>query len=69
MIAITRKLIEEGLDAYIALQVHDEITCIAREDHADRVAEIVKDCMENTTKISVPLFAEPLIADNWGEAK
>jgi DNA polymerase I-like protein with 3'-5' exonuclease and polymerase domains len=69
MIAITRQLKAEGLDAYIALQVHDEITCIAREDHADRVASIVKDCMENTTKISVPLVAEPLIADNWGEAK
>lgn len=69
MIAITRQIIAEGLDAYIALQVHDEITCIAREDHADRVASIIKDCMENTTKISVPLVAEPLIADNWGEAK
>lgn len=69
MIAITRQFKEEGIDGYIALQVHDEITCIVREDHAERASEIVKHCMENTTKISVPLGAEPLIADNWGEAK
>ena len=69
MIAITRQFKEEGIDGYIALQVHDEITCIVREDHAERASEIVKYCMENTTKISVPLGAEPLIADNWGEAK
>lgn len=69
MIAIAIKLKEEKLDAYIALQVHDEITCIAREDQAERVAEIVQDCMENTIKISVPLVAEPLIADRWSDAK
>lgn len=69
MIAIARRFKTEGIVGYIALQVHDEITCIVREDHANRAADIVKDCMENTTKISVPLGAEPLIADNWREAK
>lgn len=69
MIAIARQFKLEGIDGYIALQVHDEITCIVREDQAVRASSIVKDCMENTTKISVPLGAEPLIADNWGEAK
>lgn len=69
MIAIARRFKTEGIVGYIALQVHDEITCIVREDQANLAADIVKDCMENTTKISVPLGAEPLIADNWGEAK
>lgn len=69
MIAIARAFRKEGLDASIRLQVHDEITCIASEAHAQRASEIIKECMENTTKISVPLIAEPLIADNWAEAK
>ncbi len=69
MIAIARMFRKEGLDASIRLQVHDEITCIASERDAAKAAQIVKFCMENTTKISVPLMAEPLIADNWGEAK
>lgn len=69
MIAITREFKRLGIDGYIALQVHDEITCIVREDQAVQAADIMRDCMVNTTVISVPLGAEPLIADNWGEAK
>lgn len=67
-IAISRRLKEEGLDAYLALQVHDQLIAIAREDQAQRVKEIMQDCMENTTKISIPLIAEPEIADNIAES-
>lgn len=69
MIAITREFKRLGIDGYIALQVHDEITCIVREDQAIQASDIMRDCMVNTTVISVPLGAEPLIADNWGDAK
>lgn len=68
-IAMTREFKKQNLDAYIALQVHDELTVISKDIDADKVAQIMKYCMENTIKISVPLNAEPLIADNWGEAK
>lgn len=69
MIATTREFKRQKIDAWVALQVHDEITCIARDSDAQRAADILKTCMEETTKISVPLVAEPLIADNWAEAK
>jgi len=69
MIAISREFKKQGIDGWIALQVHDEITCIVIESQAELAKKIIKDCMENTTKISVALNAEPLIADNWGEAK
>lgn len=69
MIAVAREYKNLGIDAYVALQVHDEITCIAREDQAQQAADILQRCMEETTKISVPLSAEPLIADNWADAK
>lgn len=68
-IAMSVKFKELGIDAQIVAQVHDELTCIAREDQAEQVKAIMKDCMENTTKLSVPLIAEPLIASNWAEAK
>jgi DNA polymerase I-like protein with 3'-5' exonuclease and polymerase domains len=68
-IAMTRVFKKENLDAYIVLQVHDELTVIAKEEHSKRVLEIMKDCMENTTKISIKLIAEPLIATNWADAK
>ena len=64
MIAISKKLKEEGLDARIILQIHDQIVLLASEKDSQRASEIVKECMENTTKISIPLIAEPKIADN-----
>lgn len=69
MLAVSRAFKQANIDAWVALQVHDEITCIAREDQAEKAAELLKICMEETTKISVPLSAEPVIADNLAEAK
>lgn len=69
MIALAREFKKHNIDGWIALQVHDEVTAIVREDQAELASKLMKDCMENTTKINVPLIAEPLIADNWGDAK
>lgn len=69
MIAIARAFKVNNVEGYIGLQVHDEVTCIVKEEHATKAAQIVRDCMQNTTKISVPLIAEPLIADTWADAK
>lgn len=69
MIAIVKEFRKNNIDAYIALQVHDEITVICPEESSNQVLNIMKQCMENTTKISVPLKAEPLIADRWSDAK
>ena len=33
----------------------------------DDIAKIVKDTMENITKLSVPLVAEAKIGNNWDE--
>lgn len=68
-IAMTRRFKEEALDAKIIANVHDELTCISKIDQAERVKFIMKDCMENTTKLEVPLKADPLIAANWKDAK
>jgi DNA polymerase I len=69
MISTYRKFKEKGLDAHIVGNVHDEITCIVIEKQAEEAALILKNCMENTTKISVPLSTDPLIGNNWSESK
>jgi DNA polymerase I-like protein with 3'-5' exonuclease and polymerase domains len=69
MIATSRAFKQAGIDAAIILQVHDEITCVARQEHATEARIILKKCMEHTTTISVPLAADPVIATNWAEAK
>lgn len=66
---IGRRFKEEGIEGWIVAQVHDELTSSVRADQANRAATIVKECMENTTRIAVPLVAEPKIAANWADSK
>lgn len=69
MIATSRAFIKNNIDGYIALTIHDEITCIVREDQTELAAKLLQDCMENTIKLTVPLSAVPIIGDNWGDSK
>ena len=69
MIAIAREFKAQHLDASIRLQIHDEIVCISSKAHAERVKKIVQEKMEQTVKLSIPLTAEPKLAQTWDEAK
>lgn len=72
LIKLSDAMRKHKIDGWIALQVHDEITCIVKEDQANMVAELLQDAMENnhiTSKIDIPITAEPLIADNLADAK
>ncbi len=70
MIAFYKECKQLGLDAKIILQVHDEIVVECRIEDADRVASILKRCMEETTVLpGVQLIAEPNIAYNLADLK
>lgn len=69
MIAINKEFKVRGLDSIIIMTIHDEITCLAEESIVELVKKIVQDCMENTTRLSVPLKAEPMIGMDWSEVK
>ena len=59
-----------GQDARIVHILHDEIIVEVREDIADDLAVVVKDCMERAfTEIfpEVPFVVTPKIRDTWGE--
>jgi len=64
-IAINRKFKELGVKGWVCAQIHDQIICEVEESKAQEAADIVKDCMENTTKLSIALKAPPAIAHNW----
>jgi DNA polymerase I-like protein with 3'-5' exonuclease and polymerase domains len=68
-IAMSLKFIEEGLDAWVSLQIHDEVVISCAEKDKHRVAFIIKDCMENTNKLAMPLIAEPQFAYNLKDGK
>jgi DNA polymerase-1 len=69
-IAFCRAVRAEGIEAPIVLQVHDEIIVECAEEHGERIAAILKDCMENTVQLEgVALVAEPKIARNLADLK
>ena len=74
MLATTRMFKEKNLDAWVALQVHDEVTCYAREDHAEEAAKCLQSGMEDNIftiplKQDVVMIAEPIICDNLKDSK
>ena len=68
MIRVYERLKAEKLDARLILQVHDELIAEAREDCAERVAQIIAREMENAAKLSVPLTVDAKTGRSWYEA-
>lgn len=72
MLDTNRAMREQGLDAWVCLQVHDEITGYAKIDQAEPSAECLKNGMEKnvvTALLDVAMVAEPVICDNLKESK
>ena len=51
------------------LQVHDELIFNVKNNELEKVKEIVKNIMENTIKLSVPLVVDIETGTNWYDAK
>ena len=69
MIKVLKELKKRNLKSKIVLQVHDEMMIEAPLDEVDIVKDVLKDCMENATKLNVPLVAEVSEATNWYDCK
>ncbi len=69
MIEVSKRLEEGGFDSKLILQVHDELIIDTAESEVFAVGSLLKDCMENTYKLDVPLIAEVSSGDNWLDAK
>lgn len=69
MINVFRVLKNKGLNSKIVLQVHDELLIETDISEKEQVKEILVSCMENATKLSVPLKVEVEEGYNWYDAK
>jgi DNA polymerase-1 len=69
MISVARALKESGMDAEMILQVHDELLIETRRDCAQRVQQLLVDCMENAVNLAIPLSVDAHIGDTWYDAK
>ena len=66
---VDRKLGEEGLDARLVLQVHDELLIEVRKEDAERAAEILTGEMKNAAALLVPLEVDMHEGQSWYDAK
>ena len=69
MVEIYREFNKRNLKSKMLIQVHDELVFNVLNTELDEVSEIVRDIMENTFKIDVPLKVDIEIGNNWYEAK
>lgn len=54
-----------GKDAYILLQIHDELLIEAPDNNITEIAAILKDGMEHAYELIVPLKTDVKIGKNW----
>ena len=69
MIEMAKRMKEENLEATMLLQVHDELIFEVPEHEMDKLEALVKEVMEKTVELSVPLKVESSAGDNWYQAK
>ena len=69
MIAVDRALREEGFEAKLILQVHDELIVEAPEAEAEAVRDLLRRCMEGVMALSVPLRTDISIGGDWRACK
>ena len=68
MVHVWQSLRDEGLNAQLLLQVHDELIVEAPIDEVERVKQLLKDKMEQVVQYSVPLTADVGTGKTWLEA-
>lgn len=69
MIEIDNSMREKNLKSTMLLQVHDELIFNVLNDEKEIMEKLVRDVMENTYKLNVPLVVDIEFGDNWYEAK
>jgi DNA polymerase-1 len=69
MIAIHRRLRDEGRGARLVLQVHDELLLEVPDAEVGAVKELVREEMCNAYPLDPPLAVEIGVGDDWNEAK
>jgi DNA polymerase-1 len=69
MIQIDQEMIRRGLKSRMLLQVHDELIFEVPEEELTEMKELVREKMENSLELEVPLKVDLHIGDTWYGAK
>jgi DNA polymerase-1 len=65
MLDVYDALKDANLDLNILLQVHDELVFEVKKSDLDQAAKLIKEKMENTAQLDVPLLVDLQIGENW----
>jgi len=68
MIRLDARLGEQFPDAWMILQVHDELVFDVPAAQADAVAQVVREEMEGAINLDVPLKVDIVVARSWAKA-
>ena len=68
MIRVRDRLVREGLQGRLVLQVHDELIVECPESEAEQVKALVREEMESVISLPVALVAETACGKTWGDA-
>lgn len=66
-ILINREFKKRNIDAWVALQIHDQLVMNVPEERAEECRVLVQDIMENSYKLSLDLKAPAEIANNLAD--
>jgi DNA polymerase-1 len=69
MVAIHRRLRDEGRGARLVLQVHDELLLEVPEAEVGPVRELVRKEMTGAFPLDPPLAVDVGVGDDWNDAK
>mgnify|MGYP002626501347 FL=1 len=69
MVEIYQEFQKRQLKSKMLIQVHDELVFNVINDELEEVQSIVRQIMENTFQIQVPLKVDIEVGNNWYEAK
>lgn len=69
MIRVRNRMQQEGLNARLVLQVHDELIVECPEAEAQQVMALVTEEMTSAAQLKVPLIADAHQGKSWYEAK
>lgn len=67
MVQLNRLFKEQNLEAYMLLQVHDELIFEISEKDLERAKTLIVNTMQSIVSLSVPLSVEANVGDNWAE--
>ncbi len=68
MLALHHWLKQEKIDAYMIMQVHDELVFEVNASITDQIANSINQAMSSAAELCVPLLVDIGIGSNWQEA-